>query len=266
MRQEDAMKRAHAAIAGQSAGRSKYMRFLLKAGLFILLFAMTSCTAKLETTIRNDLSARMALRLDIPELLSSRVRQISGISPQASLFDVDQLKKEFAGRFSIFLIDVSTTGPDGLTSIVWVPDLIALSKDRTLVPEGLISVKTIPGSGTLPDQKELSVSINRKNASAAFKLFPGVDRKLLESMSPPALDPDPLSAAEYRMNLEQVIIGKRAMPAFDLCALDISLTAPKTIQSATGGTAQGQVFKARISLFDMLTLEKPIQFSLRWID
>jgi hypothetical protein len=260
------MRQAHDTFSGRLAGHSKHSRFALLACLLIAGFAMASCTAKLDTTIRNDLSARMALRLDIPELLSSRVRQISSISPQASLFDVDQLKKEFAGRFSIFLIDVSTTGPDGLTSIVWVPDLIVLAKDRSLIPEGLLSVKTIPGSGNLPAQKELSVSINRQNAAAAFKLFPGMDRKLLDSMSPPALDPDPLSAAEYRMNLEQVIIGKRAMPAFDLCALELTLTAPKTIQSATGGTVQGQVFKARISLFDMLTLEKPIQFSLRWID
>jgi len=232
----------------------------------VLLMTLLSCTGRLETTIRNDLSARMSLRLDLPEALSARVRQISGIPAGAGLFDIPRLKSEFAGRDSIFLVDVSAASADSMTSVIWIPDLVEFSKDLTLVPEGLVAVRSLPASGSLPAQKELSVSITRSNAAAAFRLFPGMDGKLLESLSPPALEADPVTAAEYRMNLEMVIIGKKAMPAFDACVLDISITAPKTILSSSGGTANGQVFRAKLPLFDFLTLEKPMAFSVRWAE
>jgi hypothetical protein len=97
-----------------------------------------------------------------------------------------------------------------------------------------------------------------------LKLFPGIDKRIIDSLSPPALEADPVSAEEYRLNLEQVIIGKKNMPAFDACAVNIAITAPKVIVSATDGSISGTVFRMRIPLFSLLTLENPISFSLRW--
>ncbi|MDD3981513.1 MAG: hypothetical protein PHT55_04850 [Spirochaetales bacterium] len=240
---------------------------LATAALFALaLMALASCSGRLDATIRNDLSARIALRLDIPETLSARVRQIGGMSAEAALFDVRKLKEEFSGRESIFLVDVSSPSADALTSVIWVPDVQAFTADTSLVPGGMIELRRLPASGSVPPQRELAVSITRGNAAAAFSLFPGIDRDLMDSLSPPALEADPISAEEYRMNLETVIIGKKAMPAFDACALELSITAPKTILSAQGGSAQGQVFKTKIPLFDMLTLEEPVSFYIRWAD
>lgn len=225
-----------------------------------------SCSGRLETTIRGDLSARMALRLDVPELLSARVRQIGDIDPRTPLFDASRLKEEFQTRKSISLVDLSAPNPDSLTSIIWVPDLVAFSADKSLVPEGMIGFKTIPGEGSKPALRELSVSLTKENASAAFALFPGIDQRLLDTLNPPALEKDSITAEEYRMNLETVIIGKKAMPAFDACAIDLTISVPKTILASSGGSAQGQIFRIKIPLFALLTLEKPIVFSLRWAE
>ncbi|MCX7027253.1 MAG: hypothetical protein NT061_07200 [Spirochaetes bacterium] len=247
-----------------------------RAGKILLafLFAVfaSSCAGRLDTSIRNDLSARMALRLELPEVLAARVRQMSGTSASSPLFDTAKIKGEFAGRSSMFLVDLSSPSPESLTSVIWVPSLPELLKDTSLVPTGMIAVRTIPATAATvssvsqPSLKELSVHLTRENAAAAYHLFPGIDNKLLDSLSPPALEKDPLSAEEYRMNLETVIIGKKAMPSFDACNFDISITAPKTILSASGGTIQGQVFKAKIALLDFLTLERPISLVLRWAE
>ena len=241
----------------------KLMKFA--AWLFCFL-ALASCSGRLDTTIRNDLSARMALRLEVPEALSARIRQLGNIPSKAELFDTARLKQEFAGRKSIFLVDISAPSPDSLTSVIWVPTIEEFAGDRSLVPAGMVDLKTIPASGSQPAQRELSIALTRENAAAAFSLFPGIDERLIDSLSPPVLEDDPITAAEYRMNLETVIIGKKTMPAFDACALDITITAPRTILMSTGGSAQGQVFKTKIPLFDMLTLEKPIAFSIRWAE
>ena len=102
--------------AGRAAGRAivaRAFRGALAAAFCALgALALSACSGRLETTIRNDLSARMALRLDVPELLGARVRQIGGISSKAALFDVARLKEEFANRSSIFLVDVSAPSAD----------------------------------------------------------------------------------------------------------------------------------------------------------
>ena len=244
------------------------LKALKRSAMTAILCALIlgSCSGRLETTIRNDMSARMAMRLEVPESLSARVRQIGGISPKAFLFDTSKLKEEFALRKSIFLVDISAPNPDSLTSVIWVPNIEAFTNDRSIVPTGMIELRTLPAAGSQPAQKELSVSLTRGNAAAAFSLFPGIDKKLIDSLSPPALEKDPITAAEYRMNLETVIIGKKAMPAFDACALELSITAPRSILSSSGGTAQGQVFKAKIPLFDLLTLDRPISFAVRWAE
>ena len=239
-----------------------------KTIIAIAICALTalSCSGRLETSIRGDSSARMTLRLEVPEALSARVRQIGGISAKAALFNAPGLKQEFAGRKTILLVDVSSPSLDSLTSVIWVPDIRALSGDRSLVPEGMIGFKFLPAAGNQSAQRELSLSLTKANAAAAFSLFPGIDKKLIDSLSPPALEKDSITAEEYRMNLESVIIGKKAMPAFDACALNITITAPKTILSSSGGNAQGQTFKVKIPLFDLLTLEKPVYFALRWAE
>ncbi len=239
---------------------------IISAALLLCAFTLASCSGRLDTTIRNDLSARMALRLEVPEALSARIRQLGNIPAKAELFDTARLKQEFSGRKSIFLVDISAPSPDSLTSVIWVPAIEDFAGDRSLVPAGMVALTKIPASGTQPAQRELSISLTRENAAAAFSLFPGIDERLIDSLSPPILEDDPITAAEYRMNLETVIIGKKTMPAFDACALDITITAPRTILMSKGGSAQGQVFKAKVPLFDMLTLENPIAFSLRWAE
>lgn len=234
---------------------------------FLIIFALAiSCSGRLESSIRNDLSARIALRLEIPELLATRVRQLGSISSKAYLFDTVRLKEEFSGRTTIFLVDVSTPSTDSLTSVIWIPDIPAFTSDKTLVPEGMMTTRRIPATGAEAARREVTIILTRENAARAYKIFPGLDGKLLDSLSPPALDKDPISTADYRMNLETVIIGKKSMPTFDACTLDIIITAPKSITAAQGGSFQGQIFKAKIPLIDLLTLEKPIILSLSWLE
>ncbi|MCE5257227.1 MAG: hypothetical protein LLF89_10340 [Spirochaetaceae bacterium] len=250
-----------------STGRPRHAKGWLAIALgtsVLCIFFMSSCSGRVDATIRNDASARISLRIDVPDTLAARVRQIGNIPAKAELFDIARIKAEFEGRKSISLVDVSSGSPNSLTSVLWIPDLNAFVKDSSLVPSGMITYNKVPAYGSQPAQRELALNITKDNAEAAYSLFPGMDEVLIENLNPPALDKDPVSAADYRTNLETVIIGKKAMPAFDACALEITVTLPKSASSAKGGSVNGQVFKAKIPLFDILMLEKPIQMELRW--
>lgn len=239
-------------------------RFLFPA--LLLMLAFSSCSGKIETAVRSDYSARIAVKMDIPEALSARIRQIGNIGASASLFDVAKIRNEFSARKTLLLVDASSASKDAMTAVLWVPNLEDLARDTSLTPPGMIRFETVSGTQAQGVLRELSITIDKSNAARAFALFPGIDSRLVDSLSPPALEEQSITANEYRMNLENVIIGKKAMPAFDACALEVNLTAPKTIVSATGGTVAGQTFKAKISLFDLLVLEKPIVLAVRWIN
>lgn len=232
----------------------------------LAMLAFLSCSGKVEMAVRSDYSARLAVKMDIPEALSTRIRQIGNISASAPLFDVAKIRNEFSTRKTLLLVDASSPSKDAMTAVLWVPNLEELARDTSLTPPGMIRFETVPGTQAQGTLREIAITIDKTNAAQAFALFPGIDARLVDSLSPPALEEHSITATEYRMNLENVIIGKKAMPAFDACALEVNLTAPKTIVSATGGTAAGQTFKAKISLFDLLVLEKPIVLSVRWIN
>jgi hypothetical protein len=217
-----------------------------------------------DATIRNDSSARVAVRIDVPETLATRVRQISDIPAKANLFDITRIKEEFSTRKSIQLIDASSGSANSMTAVLWIPDLNAFVKDTSLVPTGMIGFEKVAAYGNTPAGHKLTVNITKDNANAAYQLFPGMDQTLIENLNPPALDKDPVSAQDYRTNLETVIIGKKAMPAFDACMLDITVTLPKSATSGKGGTVNGQTFKVKLPLFDILMLEKPIQMEIVW--
>ncbi|MGB4572957.1 MAG: hypothetical protein WBH97_09055 [Rectinemataceae bacterium] len=229
-------------------------------------FILGSCSGAVDVLVRNDSSARVAVRLEVPAVLSQRVRQFGQIPATAPLFDSASVRKEFGVRKTIHLIDVAVPDDDSMTSVLWVPDLKAFADDKSLAPSGLLGYTAIPASGDAPALRELRVRLSRQNAVAAFSLFPGLDGRLVESLSPPALEKDPVSALEYRMNLETVIIGKKSMPAFDACNVEMTFTAPRSIIASGGGTAAGQTFKVRIPIFDLLTLEKPVEFWMRWAE
>lgn len=239
-------------------------RFIMPA--LLLMLVLSSCSGKIEMAVRSDYSTRVAVKMDIPEALSARIRQIGNIGASAPLFDVVKIRNEFSARKTLLLVDASSASKDAMTAVLWVPNLEELARDTSLTPPGMIRFETVPGAQAQSALRELSITIDKSNAARAFALFPGIDSQLVDSLSPPALEEQSITANEYRMNLENVIIGKKAMPAFDACALEVNLTAPKTIVSATGGIATGQTFKAKISLFDLLVLEKPIVLAVRWIN
>jgi len=232
----------------------------------VLSLLLASCSGQLEAAVRSDGSVRAEISLSVPSALGSRVRQFAGIPASEALFNPELVRKEFAERKGVSLLSISAPSGESLNSVIQVSDLAALVADTKTVPEGMIQYRYIPPRNALAAMRELTVRIDRTNAAYMLKLFPGVNRKIIDSLSPPALEPDPVSAAEYRLNLEQVIIGPKNMPAFDACMVELKISTPKPIVIVTGGTFSGQVFRVKIPLFDLLTLEKPVEFSLRWID
>jgi hypothetical protein len=85
----------------------------------------------------------------------------------------------------------------------------------------------------------------------------------MDALSPPALEEDPVTVDEYRTMLAS-ILGERAMPAMEAASLDLSISAPGEVIGSGGGILSGSTLATKVSLIDVLVLEKPIELWMRW--
>jgi hypothetical protein len=199
-------------------------KFMLYAAIFAAtLIVGASCSGNLDATLRGDGSVRAAVRLTIPEALSGRVRQLVGLGSREPLFSPEAVRNQFLGRTSINLVDVSSPTPDILTSWSGYRTSTRSSADTSLVPPGLIQYKNTR-TGLFPrDAAELSVHLSMRERPLYAQAVSGRGQAHHRQPDPPALESDPSLPNEYRLNLEQVIIGKKNMPAFDVCTVDVAI-------------------------------------------
>jgi hypothetical protein len=240
--------------------------FLGAVFLAATLALLASCSASVSSTIKTDGGARISIQADVPAALSAKFRKLAsaGSSSQANqassaapFFDAAAIRKSLAARPGISLVDLTQPSPDSIRVELSARSLEELASTPDFRESGIISI-TRGSSWT-----EFRFRLERGGAKALSALFPGIDPYLMEALSPPALEDDPVSLAEYKTMLKSVL-GEKAMPAMEAATLRLSITAPSAVLSSGGGSISGSTLTAPIPIVELLALEKPVEFWLRW--
>ncbi|MDP3176884.1 MAG: hypothetical protein Q8M76_03200, partial [Spirochaetaceae bacterium] len=247
---------------GPFVGRGALLAFLsaLAAGAALLAaIILTACSGSLATALRPDGSATLSIQAEIPAPLAARFRTLSGGGRKDAkplpLFDEGAIRESVANRPYLAISSLSVPNPDSLRAEIAIKRVSDLAQAEEIKKSGLVSLTSGPG------WTELRIRLERGRASASIALFPGIDPYLIDALSPPALEDEPLSADEYRMNLKTILAS--AMPAMEAAVLTVSLAAPGQVLSSGGGSLAGNVLTAKIPIIDALVLEKPIEFWIR---
>jgi hypothetical protein len=250
-----------------SLWQGKRTLFLVIAGALCLGAAflaaailLTSCSASVSSAIRADGSAGISVRAEVPPLLSARFRKLAAAGGSASagpFFDAAAIRKSIAARPSLSLVELSAPSQDSIRAEINARSLAELAASPDLRNSGLIALSR--GEGWV----ECRFRLDRGNARSISALFPGVDPRLMDALSPPALEEDPVTVAEYTTMLRSVL-GEKAMPSLDSTNISISLTAPGSAIASGGGSLSGSTLTVTIPAVQALVLEKPIEFWLRW--
>jgi len=232
-------------------------------GAAFLTFALliSSCAGSLASSIRSDGGARILLKAEVPAPLAAKFRAFAaaGGAPDAgtSLFDLAAVRTSIAARPALSLIEIAQPNPNALRLELGVRSLEELAASPDLAGSGLLSLAKAQG------WVECRIRIDRRSAKALRALLPGLNPQLMEALSPPALEDDPVTEAEYRTMLAS-ILGSRTAAALDAAALTLTLTAPGPVLASGGGTLSDSTLTAKIPLMQALTLEKPVELWLRW--
>jgi len=250
--------------------KAKHVLLIVMAGALCLGAAfiaatmlLASCSASVSSAIRADGGASISIEAEVPAPLASKFRRLvaagSGAPKTGPFFDADAIRKSIAARPSLSLAELGQPGPDSIRAVLSARNLEELAASPDIRDSGLISVSK--GTGWT----ECRFRLERGKAKAIASFFPGIDPYLLEALSPPALEEDPVTAAEYETMLKSVL-GEKAMPAMEAAEISLSITVPGAVLSSGGGLLTGSTLVKKISILDALTLEKPIELWIRWKD
>ena len=246
---------------------STVVRFsLLVVTMGSLGLILASCSAALSSAIRADGGARISIRAEVPGPIAAKLRRLaasgsataSGTSAATGpFFDMAAIRKSIAARPALSLLELKLPSPDSIQAELSVRSLEELAASADLKGSGLLTMS----QGPL--WSEFRFRLERGDAKALTALFPGIDPYLMDALSPPALDEDPVTSAEYRTMLKAVF-GEKVMPSMEAAMIEISVTAPGVVVESGGGRLSGSTLTARIPLIQILSLEKPMELWIRW--
>lgn len=234
-------------------------RIVLVLGVVATIF-LGSCAASIDLTVNPDRSGLLSVRADIPGAAAARLQSFRAVGGDSQadvpFFDIPAIRNEVASR-GIEPLVTEGPSPNSFRGTFSLRNLEDAAADPELAGRDLLKLERIG------DETTFSFSLSRKNAEALPALFPGLDPYVLEALAPPALDPYPVTMAEYREMLT-ALLGDAAMKEFDSAATKILIRTPGPITKASGGIVSGKTFLVELKLLDLLVLENPITFSLSW--
>lgn len=229
---------------------------ILGLGLFAATF-LSACAGSAKLAFRSDGSVGIALDAAIPDALAAKLRKLAALSETAPLFDVEAARKAAKAHPNLRSFTIGAPGPDAYTARMEAPSLAALLAEPELAASGALSLSR--GKGWT----ELRLHLARGGVEPLLGLAPGLDRDLLEALSPPALDPEPIAKGEYRTMLKG-ILGEKALASLDGAVCRLTVEVPGRVISSTGGRLEGRVLSVNIPLLDLMVLEEPVDLRIRW--
>jgi hypothetical protein len=259
-------------IARETVGQGRRALFIIAAGALCLGAAflavtliLASCSASVSSAIKADGGARISVAAEMPAALAAKFRKLAqaGSSAQPSsqapgpFFNAAAIRKSLAARPGLSIVELSQPSPDSIRVELLARSLDELAASPELKGSSVITI------GRGPGWAEFRLRLERGGAKALSALLPGIDPYLMDALSPPALEEDPVTLAEYKTMLKSVL-GEKAMPAMEAASLALSFTAPGPVLASGGGALSGPTLTATIPLIEVLALEKPVEIWLRW--
>lgn len=255
---------AYLGSSGSQTKRSLFMvftaAFCLGAAFLVVALLFASCSTQASSVIKADGSARISVSAEIPEALAARLRKLAsagGSSTPPAFLDEGAIRSAIAKRPGLSILSLEKKGPYSLKLELSARSLEELAASPDIKKAGLLSISK--GQGWT----ECRFRLTRGPNGALSTLMPGLDPDLLDAISPPALEEDPVTVAEYKTMLRSVL-GDKAMPAMEEAALKLSIAAPGAVLDSGGGSLSGSTLSARLPIIELLVLEKPVELWIRW--
>jgi hypothetical protein len=235
--------------------------YTLKSWSFLIFFpflaVFLSCSARIDGVVVAGGAAEINVRASLgPRTvgLVQSLRSFMGDTRNTPTLDGGAISRSLSaasGIKSASLKNTSTEALEGTIAISNVGDFLLSEKDMFIAySEG-------------PASSSITVVLDRNSAPLLVSRFsPEVEEYLSALMAPVVLG-EYMSSGEY-LTLISMIYGRPLADEIAEARIKVSIEFPRPVTSVSGGSSSGRRAEFDIPLLDILVLEKPVRYEVKW--
>jgi len=228
--------------------------------LFLCLsLALVSCAARINGALAADGSAALSVSFSMEPRMTALLRSLSaagGGHADALILDgaaiAASMSGESSGNVSAALKNTSPSAVDGTVRIANIERFLA-SEDTG----GFINFEHGRGGGNCV------INIDRKNGPTILKFLSSDISDFLNALMAPLATGEELTKTEYLL-LVSSVFSKAVSDEIAASRIRAAIDFPGQITAVKGGTFSGRRATFDIALIDLLVLETPLTYEVKW--
>ena len=240
------------------ASLKDFNRFFLTPLLIALalMAAFSSCSARIDGVVRDGGAAELELRTALDPVAAALIRRVSSFlgTDDAPVLDGPAIGRSMAsapGVRNVSFINISPSALEGVISLSSAGEFLASGNVRFIeFSEG-------------PESSSIIITLNRESAPELIsRLSPEVEEYLSVLMAPAVLG-ERTTRQEY-LDLISMVYGRPMADEIAAGRILVRIEFPRPLTAVKGGIARERHAEFDIPLVDILVLEQPISYEIRW--
>jgi len=240
------------------------MKVIFYRFIFLSLFCglclalLLSCAAQIEGSVDADGSAAMSVSVSLEPRMTSLIRSFAAAGGQAggqNVIDAPSISQSMSNAPGISGVSLRNTSPSALEGSVRISNINSFLSAGDSA--GFISFQQGRAGGNCV------INITSSNGPAILaKLSPEISDYLSALMAPLATGEE-MTKAEY-LALVTSVYSRGVSDEIAGSRIRASIGFPGQITAVRGGTFSGRRANFDIPLLDLLVLETPLSYEVRW--
>ncbi|MDR1240157.1 MAG: hypothetical protein LBK27_08580 [Treponema sp.] len=240
------------------------LRLLLCAGLLFF----SACTGRVTGTLDAGGSGNFEISAALTPRIAFLVRSLSAAMGDGAdtghIIDGPAIAQSMSGAPGISAVSFHNTGPaaiEGPVKISGVEDFLAAASGSGGAKKGFISLeRAAPGGNGL---SRCTITINRESGPELLSLISADVSDYLSALMAPIATGEQFTRDEYFILLASVY-GQETADEIRGASIRASINFPGPISAVRGGTWSDRLAEFTIPLADLLVLEEPLVYEVRW--
>ena len=239
---------------GTNKGRLVLTGFAVIFCFTVLLFV--SCVSQINGTISMDGSSALSVNIALQPRIAAMITSLSSAAGQAGEPILDGMSIALSmhgspGVDSILLINISPTAVEGMIKLTNINEFLSSAAN---------SNKFVNFDDAA---NRCQINISRGSASEILALLSPEITDYLNALMAPVATGEEMSKTEY-LELVTMFYNKGISDEIAGSSIRVSIGFPGAITDVTGGTFTGRQANFNIPLLDILVLETPLVYEVKW--
>jgi len=228
--------------------------------LCFAVLPLFSCAGRISGSLSADGSAALSVNMSLEPQITALIRRMfaAGGVTNGQILDGPAISRSMSGAPGIASVSLRNTTPSAVEGNVRISQI-----GEFLAGSG----QNIPGRFVVFEQGvsggRCEINVNRENGPVIIELLSSQIAGYLNALMAPIATGEEMSKPEY-LELVAVFYNRAISDEIAASRIRASIDFPGTVSAVRGGTFSGRRAEFDIPLVDLLVLETPLSYEVRW--